>query len=523
MQRVLDRIGTHGLSNRGYGTGASAHRAAWPYPVAPESPMVSPGRRIRCAAAHRGAVVTENKNRASRSAARRAAPASLFEVFASQAPIGIFASDAQGRCIYVNARCCAMFGATPADLLDDGYIRTLHPEDRDRVLAGWREALAAGRTCESESRRVRPDGSAFWALCHAAPVAGAGEIAYLGTVVDITERKNAEFALRASRNTAQAVLDASPLAIVSLDAAGGVQAWSRGAERLFGWREPEVIGRPCPAIAPDDLAEFRELIAGVLKDGAVPGRVYSCRNAEGQALRASVSVAPLANGAGERVGAVATFDDLTAYEAMLGRLRQLIDDHQRLVQDLHDTCIQSIFAVGLSLEECRRLVTVNPAKAVSAIGAAAANLNLVIHDLRAFISPEAASHDIRDFRDELLRAVEAVGTQAPRFEVDVDDAAVGALEPAQVAQLLHIAHEGISNIVRHARARVARVALRLTERCIRLEISDDGRGFDHRASERRGLGLHHIRARTAKLRARLRLASTTGRGTRLYVDLPRPA
>ena len=464
----------------------------------------------------------KNKNnKPGRTGAHRAARRSLFDLFASQAPVGIFAHDAGGNCIYVNAKCCAMLGVPATDLLGDGYAAGFHPDDRARVLAGWQAAAAARRTFEAEYRRVRPDGSVLWVLAHAAPVAGGGDIAFLGTLIDVTERKTTEFALRESRNSAQAVLDASPLAIVSLAADGRVQAWNRGAERLFGWLEADVLGQPCPAIVPAELGAFRELIASALRDGPVQGRAYACRMYSGQPLRASLSVAPLANGAGERVGVVATFDDLTPYETMLGRLRQLIDDHQRLVQDLHDTCIQSIFAVGLSLEECRRLVAVNPAKATSAIGAAAANLNLVIQDLRAFISPEAVGHDVRDFRTEIARVVEAAGTQAPKFAVDIEDAALDALAPAQIAQLLHIAREGISNIVRHARARTARVALRLTERHVRLEISDDGRGFDHRGVERRGLGLHHMRARATKLRGRLRLASTAGRGTRLYVDLQR--
>ena len=501
-------------------TCAPSDRAAWPYSVAAQSSKTA-SQQNRCGTL--GGVVTKKKKKPSRAAARRAAPVDLFDVFAAQAPIGIFAHDAAGRCVYVNAKCCTMLGAGAADLLGDGYAGGLHPEDRERVFALWREAVAARGTFEAEYRRCRPDGSVIWVLGHAAPVAGGGTIAFLGTLIDITERKVTEFALRESRNSTQAVLDASPLAIVSLDATGRVQAWSRGAERLFGWSETEVIGQDCPPIPPEQFAAFRELIGAVLGGAGGPGRAYACRNRSGQLLRASLSVAPLSNGAGERVGVVAVFDDLTAYESMLGRLRQLMDDHQRLVQDLHDTCIQSIFAVGISLEECRRLVAVNPARATSAIGAAAANLNLVIQDLRAFIAPDAARHDVRDFRGELQRVVAAVGTQAPRFVVEVDDVALAALEAAQVEQLLHIAREGISNIVRHARARNARVALRLTERWVRLEVRDDGRGFDHRAGARRGLGLHHMRARAGKLRGRLRLASTAGRGTRLYVDLHRPS
>lgn len=474
------------------------------------------GRRGRVARVD-GRVVTKTKKKVSQR------KVNLFEAFATASPVCVFAHDTKGNCIYVNEQCSALLGVPAAELLGDGGVQWLHPEDRERVFGAWRAAFEGGRRFEAEYRLRRRDGKVIWVLVRADPVLppGASVAAYTGTMIDITARKCAESALQESRNRTQAVLDASPLAVVWLDAGGAVQGWSRGAERLFGWAEADVLGQPCPAIPSDQFTAFRGLIDRALRDGPLPAQAFSCRTSAGQSVRASLSVAPLANGAGERVGVVATFDDLTAYEAMLGRLRKLIDDHQRLVQDLHDTCIQSIFAVGLSLEECRRLVAVNPAKATSAIGAAAANLNLVIQDLRAFISPKAAGPDVRDFRSEIARVVEAAGTQTPKFTLAIEDAAVDALTPAQIAQLLHIAREGISNVVRHARARSARVALRLTERRVRLEISDDGRGFDHRGVERRGLGLHHMRARATKLGGRLRLASTAGRGTRLYVDLER--
>jgi signal transduction histidine kinase len=92
--------------------------------------------------------------------------------------------------------------------------------------------------------------------------------------------------------------------------------------------------------------------------------------------------------------------------------------------------------------------------------------------------------------------------------------------PREVAaQLLQIAREGISNVVRHAKAASGRVSLRKRGRNIRFEIADDGIGFTTNGDHHQGLGLHHIAARVQKLGGRLELTSRPRRGSRIVVHL----
>ena len=53
------------------------------------------------------------------------------------------------------------------------------------------------------------------------------------------------------REVLQAVMDTSPLAVIALDHAAFVRLWSRGAERMFGWSEKEVLGKPLPTVPPE--------------------------------------------------------------------------------------------------------------------------------------------------------------------------------------------------------------------------------------------------------------------------------
>jgi signal transduction histidine kinase len=227
---------------------------------------------------------------------------------------------------------------------------------------------------------------------------------------------------------------------------------------------------------------------------------------------------------GDNVYALKTFEELERANAQLRDIQQrlltLINERERLMQDLHDGCIQSIYAVGLSLEGCRSLIREEPVKAAQKIGHAEASLNLVIQELRSFITPATRETARRDLRAEIKRMVQAVGARGPKLTVRLDDKLLASLPPDAALQLLQIAREGLSNIVRHAKARSGRVALSKRSGCVALEIADDGTGFDPQLDKGAGLGLHHIEARVEKIGAKLTVTSAKQRGTRIRVELP---
>ncbi|MDB5902588.1 MAG: hypothetical protein JWM26_1466 [Betaproteobacteria bacterium] len=241
------------------------------------------------------------------------------------------------------------------------------------------------------------------------------------------------------------------------------------------------------------------------------------------ALRAGlIDALVISEGPGNSVYALRTFDELEASNQKLlesqERLLALVNERERLMQDLHDGCIQSIYAVGLTLEDCRRLIREDPQQAARSVADAEASLNLVIQELRSFISGMGPAIGI-DLGSELERIGHATGAHVPLFKIEIDRAVAGALAPERAVQLLQIAREGISNIVRHAQARSGRISLRRRAGKVQLEIVDDGVGFDTHAAKGTGLGLHHIAARVQKLAGRLRLTSTPSKGSRILVEI----
>jgi signal transduction histidine kinase len=205
------------------------------------------------------------------------------------------------------------------------------------------------------------------------------------------------------------------------------------------------------------------------------------------------------------------------------QLRQALDERERMAQDLHDSTIQSLFAIGLDLERSQRLVPARPQEVVTQLGAAITGLNSVIRDLRGYIlGLEAPISNGREFESALTSLVSSMNSSHQLyFRMEVDPQAVDRLSPEQSVHLLPIAREAMSNSLRHAAARTGTLSLQLQEGGVRLTVKDDGVGFHPATAQIHGHGLKNMEARARKLGGRLEVTSESGRGTRVTCDLPR--
>ena len=122
-----------------------------------------------------------------------------FATLARTAPVGIFQTDAEGVCYYANECLCTMAGLSfQAFCGEEGWVRAIHPEDRDLVVSEWRSAAQAKTSYRSEYRLQTPDGIVRWVVGQATPEwdPNGNLIGYVGTVTDISDRKQAEAALQ---------------------------------------------------------------------------------------------------------------------------------------------------------------------------------------------------------------------------------------------------------------------------------------------------------------------------------------
>jgi len=208
------------------------------------------------------------------------------------------------------------------------------------------------------------------------------------------------------------------------------------------------------------------------------------------------------------------------------QLRRMLEDRERLYQDLHDGIIQTIYAVGFSLEECQRLIEEEQrSNAVRTLGGAIGTLNGAIRDIRQFITgysgDDMPGRELNAELAELARTIEAA--HMLHMQVDVDPSAAAQLTPEQAHHILCVAREAMSNSLRHSRATRASIALKAVAHGIHFEARDDGIGFDLDEVSTRGQGLRNITARAGLIGARLKMVSAPGAGTRVVLRLPRRA
>jgi signal transduction histidine kinase len=193
------------------------------------------------------------------------------------------------------------------------------------------------------------------------------------------------------------------------------------------------------------------------------------------------------------------------------------EDRDRLARDLHDTVIQRLFGVGLSLQSMAGRASDDTAKR---LGAAVAEIDQVIHQVRSTIYELGMTGQSRGIRDNVITLVRELDTIVG-FEVQVSlEGPVDASISDQVAEhLLATVRESVTNIGRHANATQALVHLVVEGDQCRLTISDNGVGIGS-SEPGRGLGLTNLRRRAEKLNGTFSIEEAENGGTSLVWQVP---
>lgn len=191
-------------------------------------------------------------------AALRAGEERLRLLVGSVRDYAIYMLDREGRVRSWNPGARHIKGYTESEILGQHFSRFYVPEDAaaGKPEAALRAAVAAGRF-EEESWRVRKDGSRFWADVLITPVRDelGALVGFAKVTRDLTERKRAEQALRASEERFRILAVTANDAILSADAQGNITYFNPGAERIFGFTAEEVSGRPLTTLMPERFQE----------------------------------------------------------------------------------------------------------------------------------------------------------------------------------------------------------------------------------------------------------------------------
>ncbi len=199
---------------------------------------------------------------------------SRFAALAAAAPVAIFRFDAAVNCVYVNERWSEMTGRPAAEGLGLQWAEAIHPEDREWIsveVGQWLQTCKVGDRYRTEARILRPDDDILWYFCQMLPEADSrGTITgYVGTLTDITDRKQAEEALRNLSNRLTLAVKSGAIAIWDWNVAENILTWDDRMYELYGITPDQftsVYATWASSLHPDDRpfaeAAIQQALAG---------------------------------------------------------------------------------------------------------------------------------------------------------------------------------------------------------------------------------------------------------------------
>lgn len=231
----------------------------------------------------------------------------LLNQLLQELPAALYTTDAEGRITFYNETAAALWGCRP-QLGSDEWWRFWKLYWPDGTFLPYKEspmavALREGRAIHgTEAAAERPDGSRVPFLAYPTPLFGSsGEVAgAINMLVDITERKP----VAPAAQRLAAIVESSDDAIVSKDLNGIIMTWNLGAQRLFGYPEEEVIGKPISILIPADRQnEEPEILARIRRGERIEHFETVRQRKDGSLVDISLTISPIVGQSGRIVGA----------------------------------------------------------------------------------------------------------------------------------------------------------------------------------------------------------------------------
>ncbi|NLF52178.1 MAG: GAF domain-containing protein [Leptolinea sp.] len=279
-------------------------------------------------------------------------------------------------------------------------------------------------------------------------------------------------------------------------------------------------------ISPDDGTELHDyvLLNKIHQIGSFPLRGRS--NVLGVMCVAVLGHRPLTDLDTQFIGAIGSWMG-TALENVRynnnSRRLAVLEERERIGMDLHDGIIQSIYAVGLTLEHARLLLSEDPQQSKERIDQSINGLNNTIRDIRNYIldlRPRQLSDEnlmqglqrlVNEFRANTLAEAHVSG---PSDGLD-------KLPASKALALFHICQEALANAAKHAKAKKVDVVVWKTGDRVLMEIRDNGKGFDMESTKTSlGHGLSNMHTRAHNVGGDLELTTEPGTGTTILTWVP---
>lgn len=195
-----------------------------------------------------------------------AASDARFRTLSDASPLGVFATDAHGACVYTNTRWQQIYGLSQDEAMGAGWSRALHPDDRLQVHDEWQRAAALNIEFDLEFRVCRADGSVRQVRAISRPVLDeTGQaMGFIGSVEDVTERLQTQRALQTEQRRLAAIIEGTDAGTWEWNVQTGELRLNEGSAAMIGFTlielGPQTIGLWVDRVHPDDHANSIEAL-----------------------------------------------------------------------------------------------------------------------------------------------------------------------------------------------------------------------------------------------------------------------
>jgi PAS domain S-box-containing protein len=245
-----------------------------------------------------------------------------YRILVEQANDGILIVQ-DGMIKFANRRLAEANGRTVEELINTNFLDYVRPDEVPHVAYRYQRRMA-GEDVEQvyETVLLHRDGHEIPVEVNAGAITYQGRPAVFAFVRDHTERKQAEEALRESNETLRALINASPLAIMAIDAESKVTMWNPAAEEIFGWTEGEVLGQYNPLVPPDKLTEHEKLRERAFRGDTFTAVEVVRQRKDGTLVDVSLSTAPVYGSDGRMKSMMAVVEDISERKRTESALKQ---------------------------------------------------------------------------------------------------------------------------------------------------------------------------------------------------------
>ena len=258
-----------------------------------------------------------------------------FRELANSLPDIVFETDAKGMILYVNDRAFAIAGYSSEELKKGlNIIQFILPEEKERARKNIQRLIEGGIYAPDEYTFVRKNGTTFPALIMANPHFCNNKVMGLrGFVLDISERKKAEYLLKESEAKYRLLVELAHEGIIALDPVLIVFVNPRMAE-ILGFKEIEIIGKSLFCFVPERGFGHLDHYLGYCKQGIGGEFELELICKDGNAINAVISSSSIKDDAGDFVGTLALVSDITVRKKIEEKLRMEREKLERVTENI---------------------------------------------------------------------------------------------------------------------------------------------------------------------------------------------